>query len=439
MASFKKTYLLNLLASWAMLLNGCIEPFDISPEIKASESALVIEATLTNELKRQQILISRSADFEIVNQVDSIYDPTNPLRPKESSFIFERNARVSVSSDQGSDYTFNETSPGTYTSATDFAAQQGVGYTLFVQTTDGSTYSSSTERFDGIAKIDALYAERETNEFGTEGIYIYVDGSINGGRANFYRYGYEETYKIVAPSWQREDFVLTNYDPCALPTITYDLEIIFRDNDEGHVCYNTDASSAIVQNSTLGLQEDQLLRVPVRFIDRSNYILSHRYSILVKQYVQTADAYAYYQNLNNFSSSTSVFSAVQPGFLEGNISANIPVDKKVLGYFEVASVTEKRLFFNYTDYFDNEPLPDYPIACVPWSPPLEHTSYCFTGMLGGLCPLSIVESVNINLLSYFDENTQNSGSCPGPYLVNYRACGDCTILGASAVPDFWIE
>ena len=38
-------------------------------------------------------------------------------------------------------------------------------------------------------------------------------------------------------------------------------------------------------------------------------------------------------------------------------------DDKVIGYFDVASVTSKRIFFNYIDLFPNESLPPYYTEC----------------------------------------------------------------------------
>lgn len=431
-----RKYLLYILL---ILSYACVEPFDISSEIQKAEPIMVVEATLTNEEQRQRVLLSRSSGFEVVNQLDSIYDPSYPIRPRDTTYVVERGARVTIDDAQGNSFAFSESTPGTYISDVEFAAQRDVAYTLNVETASGVRYRSTAEHFETEAEIENIYAERGFNEQGSEGVFIYVDGRGPNSGSNFYRYSFLETFKIIAPSWKREDFVLTNYDPCALPQITYDLEIIFRDNDEGKICYNTFASTEIVQTSTLGLSQNLVERFPVRFINRENYFITHRYSILVKQYLQSPGAYGYYQSLSGFSSSGNVFSGVQPGFIEGNIRAANANNAMVLGYFEVASVTEKRLFFNYSDLFPEEVLPEYPVACDLTGPPLEHVSYCFTGMSGALCPLSIVESVNLGLIAYDDLNDQNIGACPGPFTVTRRACGDCTVIGNSEVPEFWIE
>jgi hypothetical protein len=108
-----------------------------------------------------------------------------------------------------------------------------------------------------------------------------------------------------------------------------------------------------------------------------------------------------------------------------------------LGYFEVASVSEQRLFFDYRDFYPEEPLPLYVNKCVPFTAPLEHVSYCFRGPIGGdPCAQSLIERINIDLISYVDLN-EGGEMCSGPYLVVARECGDCTELGSNVVPSFW--
>ncbi|MEP3210231.1 MAG: DUF4249 domain-containing protein [Maribacter sp.] len=396
---------------------GCIEPFEF--ETEAFEDALVIQASITNEMKQHHVVLSRAVRFE------------------DTIAAAERSARVRVIDDSQNEFLFEEVQPGNYVSPP-FEAQKNVNYTLVVETTDGTTYTSNPESFQAESEVTEVYAERETNAQGEDGISIFINGQDTSGASAYYRYEYEETYKIIAPNWTSVDFKLTNYDPCALPVITYDLEIVPREEEE-QVCYQTLRSQEIIQNSSVGLSGSQVERFPVRFIKGDDFILSHRYSILVKQYVQSIDAFSYFQNLDNFSSNSSVFSEIQPGFLDGNISAEANSDKKVLGYFEVASVSEKRLFFNYREFYPDEPLPLYVNKCVLFSTPLEHQSFCAPVRFPTGCPQSLIERIDKDLITYVDANGANIGACPGPYIVVPRECGDCTALGTNVVPAFWEE
>lgn len=414
-----KKYVFSVLIISSLI--ACVEPFEF--ETETFENALVIQASLTNENKQHTVLLSRAIRFE-----DAIAAP-------------ERNAQVTIRDEAQNEFSYRETDAGTYLSTISFAAVKDMKYTLEVLTIDGTKYSSEPESFESESEVTNVYAERGANGNGEEGMHIYLDGMDNSGSSNYYRYEYEETYKIIAPDWTSAEFKLTNYEPCNPdpddPRIIYDLEVVPR-TEEQQVCFKTVASQNIIQNSSANLSASRIERFPVRFISSADFILSHRYSILVRQYVQSANAFSYYQNLENFSSASNVFSEIQPGFLSGNISTENESDKKVLGYFEVASVSEKRLFFDYRDFYPNEPLPLYVNKCVPFSAPLEHVSYCFRGLTGSPCAQSLIERININLISYADQYDVGE-MCTGPYLVVARECGDCTTLGSNIVPSFWVD
>lgn len=403
---------------------SCIDPFEFQTE--TFEDALVIEASLTNEMKQHTVILSRAFRFE-----DSISAP-------------ERDAQVRILDEMQNVFAFEENEPGLYTTITPFAAQKGVKYSLVVETNDGAVYSSEPESFESDSQIEDVYASRETNDNGEDGIFIFTDSFDPSGKSQYYRYEYEETYKIIAPNWTPLDFELTNYEPCNPdfedPRILYDLELVQRDQEE-QICYNTVSSTNIVQSSSAGFSDSRIERFPVRFIPGSDFILTHRYSILVRQYVQSANAFSYYQSLDDFSSSTSVFTDIQPGFLEGNISVDNNEDKKVLGYFEVASVSQKRIFLGFRDFYPDAPLPLYIKKCLPFSTPLEHVSYCYNGPLAGNpCPESLIERMARNSISFVSVNDGTVGiTCPGAYVVVDRECGDCTALGSNIVPEFWVE
>ena len=88
-------------------------------------------------------------------------------------------------------------------------------------------------------------------------------------------------------------------------------------------------------------------------------MIRNRYSILVKQYVQSLAAHTYYETLKEISDNGSILSQTQPGFFRGNISSVDNPREKVIGFFEVSSYSEKRIFFNFSDLFPKTPAPEY--------------------------------------------------------------------------------
>jgi len=396
-----RTYSLFIIIAMVWLFNGCIDPFEAN--FVDFESALVIEATITDQLKPQQVVLTRTYEFE------------------EDGPSAEPNANVSVSDSAGNTFNFQDTGNGVYVSTQIFAAQSGMAYQLSVTTQDGRSYGSSTTQVTPAATIDDIRAERITNDNGEDGMAIFLDSFDPSGNAKNYRYEYEETYRIIAPEWSPISLIGDPAGGCGLlktPNIT----------DE-EVCYRTDLSNAIILTSTEDLEEDRVSNFMVRFINRNNYIISHRYSILVRQFVQSNEAYTFFETLNELSGSESLFSQTQPGFLQGNVFSNENRDERVLGFFDVSSVSETRVFFNYDDFYPGESLPPYIEPCRPSAPPIFKPG-------GGGCVLRPIIESGAGI--YWGDN-EPPGDNEGPFFIVPRICGDCKVLGSPEVPDFWIE
>jgi hypothetical protein len=397
--AFRRTYHYIILAFAAMLVFGCIE--EIEFETETFESALVIEATITNEMGVQEIVLSRTYRFE------------------EDGPVPEPGANVRVLSN-GASIGFTEVEPGVYRSDSPFAAQSNIDYQLKITTSNGRSYSSTTTQLTSITQIDNVYAMRENNDDGINGMSIYLNSFDPSGNSKYYRYEYEETYKIVAPRYVSEDLYVYEPDSCLVELVDRPLE--------QRVCYNTENSINLNLVNTNGFSEDRVSNHLIRFISSENYIISYRYSILVRQYIQSREAYTYFETLNEFNGEGSLFSQTQPGFFNGNISSDSNSNEKVIGFFDVSSVSSERIYFNYEDFYSGEPLPPYASPCSEAAPAQFS--------LGGCGPL-IIDLLG-NKVKYLGLNDP-PGPQEGPYLVVPRPCGDCTALGSSTVPDFWEE
>lgn len=402
----KKFVYIGILIFLALI--SCVESFDITGEVQKGEnieSLLVVEAILTNEAKRQEVLLGRGRSFA-----------NDSLQP------VTQNAKVSVMDDQGNTFSFSEIEPGRYLSDQSFQALPNRAYKLNIETEQGSTYTSRSVTLPEAASITRIYAERLTNDLGVEGVAIFVDSEVLIGTAPFLRYQYEETYKIIAPLWSPFDMVVTDPNP------PYDFGLVQKE-EEQRVCYGTQFSNRIIQPANLKVTGNGINRNLVRFIPNDDYIISHRYSILVKQFSQTPDAHSFYRILNEQAGNESIFSEIQPGFIEGNMESTSNPNEKIIGYFEVVNTDEKRIFFNYEDFFPDEDLPPYAISCEFLGAPQWITP-------AGDSPLK--GAIESGLFVYVANNT-NPEPGGGPFLTARRACGDCTVLGSNEVPDFWID
>ena len=397
-----KLLLLGLLILVACV--SCIETYDFSSEIENEESIMVVEAIITNEIKNQEVILTKSFALDTL-----LYVP-------------EKGAEVTVVDELQNEYQFFEVEDGVYQSFNKFQAVGDRNYKLNIKTRNGKEYVSTSEYLTKETKIDSLYAVRDFNENNEEGVSIYVDSYDATHSSNFYRFEYIEAYKIIAPKWVGDDMFCV---PVYFQGNYIGDEFVFEPRPYDQlICYGEDKLDKIVQTNTNSLQEDRLDKHRVRFVNRNDYKLSYRYTIEVKQYVQSLAAYSYYETLNKVSSSESILSQTQTGFIESNISLKKNDSyEKVLGFFEVCSVDSKRIFLNYDDLFLGEQLPPYAVNCVPFNPRPE-----------GLC-----DALRYNGKKYYDDHIPVYPLVESHVLLVERACGDCTALGETSPPDYWID
>lgn len=374
-----------------LALGSCVE--EIEPQgIVDFEDILVVDATITDETKRQRVLLSR----------------TFPLEAEINSP--ETGATVVLLDGQGNETVFEESEPGTYLSPVEFAAESGRSYSLQISTSDGNAYLSSEKELPPKSSIDSLYANRIDNDLGENGMAILVDTGDPGNSSTYYRYEYEETYRIFAPEYRNTDLIINEDGALALGPR----------NPNEFECFPTNYSIRTILNDTRDQAQDRVDGFLVRFIRSDNFILSYRYSILVRQYVHSQETYQFYESQSEFASLESVFSNTQPGFLASNISSTTNDEENVLGIFDVASVDEERIFFNYIDFYPGEHIPPFVEPCI-WNT-----------VKSGLKDL-----VSLNLVKFIQVNDGQFTS--GAHIIVPRVCGDCTALGSPDEPDFWIK
>lgn len=376
----------------AVLFNGCTETYPLLTN--TYEEVIVIEATLTNELKNQEIKITRTSKFE------------------DESVQAETGAKVTVKDDQGNEYLFVENA-GIYKSQTAFQAVSNRAYTLEITAKDGKIYQSAPQLLTTVNPIASVVPALATNKDNETGIQINVNSYDAAKTSKYYRYDYEESYKIVAPRWNTLKIIATG-----LQTVN-----LIANDPNTKTCYSTKKSTDIILVNTNEKTEDRV-NLPIRFIDENNYIIGQRYSILVKQYVENLEAYTFHRTLRDMSGPTSILSPKQPGLISGNIKCINDSGTKVIGFFDVASYSETRIFFNYQDFFPAKPIP-YFSSCedIPFN-------FCFGGE--GCEGETMIYNINKELVTYIG----NSGT---KYTLVGAECGDCTSFSSNVKPSFWTE
>lgn len=425
----KYSYLVTVM----FCIYGCVEEFEVDSDISGFQSILVVDARLTDRVETQSINLSRTFEF------DSVPKP-------------ERNAQVSLVGSNGATFLFNEGDSGIYRSTSDLQLLSGESYQLQIVTQDGRSFSSDFEQLPEPVQIGDMQAIRRTNNSGIEGVAVVMDNAPNSSQPEFFRYEYEETFKIIAPDFNPFEWDEVDYDHFCEDDDGWQATITARE-EEAQTCFGSNNSIDMILASTADLGTSGLEDFEIRFLGRENYFISHRYSILVKQYHHSSDANSFFSTLQDFSDFSGVFSNVQTGLLESNVSATNS-DEPVLGYFELSSYTEKRMFFNYSDLFPNEELPPYIISCdLVTMPPLYPEEFHIT-LIGSTDGKPIIDAgdnsplldgILAGLIGFVGLNGDfvevGGVGVPGsaPYFVKNPGCVDCREFGSNIIPDFWIE
>ena len=391
---------------------SCVDPYQL--QTSNYEEAIVIEATITNELKKHEVLISKT------------------YRLEENEPILVSNASVTVSDNLGNQYNFNE-EDWKYISTTEFRAENDRLYKLNITTSDGKSYSSTTQKLTAVNELENITATVITNLEGQRGVEIAANSFDPTNSSKYYRFEFYETSKATAPKW-RPFYAVVNPDNDGL--VGHEYIELFPRVTEAQVCYLTEKNKKIVLTSTNFLNEDRISNFRVHFLNDFDYKIGERYSIEVRQIIQNLESYTYYQTLKELSiTGESILSQNQPGFLIGNIKSDDNPKEKVIGFFEVASVSSKRIFFNYEDLFPGEQKPPYIEDCTE----LEYT-YCFLA-IPECDGRQLNGNVKEQILVYYEHEQLEPADDPLNLIYTYvRAkCGDCTKFSSNIRPDFWID
>ncbi|MNQ22193.1 hypothetical protein D3C85_353300 [compost metagenome] len=396
-----KTFVLIL---FCLSIGSCTEQYVFQTN-STFESILVVQANITNELKKQEIKITRS------------------YRLEENGPTFEKGANVYVTDSDKNTFEFElEEFSGLYVSKNDFQAIPGKSYRLNIITKDGKSYSSAAQTLTEVNEIEV--ESKAATIDGNKGVQIMVSSFDPNGKSRFYRYEYEETYKVVSPYWNRNKLIV---DPNS-PNIEEPKYLIVPREGETRICYSTKKSDDLILLSTVGLSEDRI-NLPIRFIDIKNPVLNERYSIIVRQYIQNLESYTYYTTLKTLSTSSSLFSQVQPGFNYGNLKSDDNPDEKVIGYFEVSSVSSKRIFVDFRALFADDPYPPFAYDCTS-----AELLNCWDAKgCAGSTILALIKSPVPEKIFYGSrDNMEVIIFVPSP-------CGDCTKISSNIKPLFWID
>lgn len=379
---FYFTVFVTVLTTVMYLFDGCVKPYD-PPEITNAESFLVVDGSLNvTPLAGSQIKLSRTQNISKNGIPDA-----------------EKQAVVRVEGDKGSNFSFVERQPGTYTlGAVTYA--QNEKFRIHIKTKDGKEYVSLYVPVIKTPSIDSVVYRLSPANAGAQ-IYVNTHDPLNN--THFYRWSFEETWEYQAPLYSAFEIV--------------GKQIKLRSEDI-NTCWSSAKSSQIFLASSVKLSQDVIQDVPLIYVPTVSGKLRRKYSILVRQYGLSQQEFEYWTALSKTNETTGSLFDPQPSQITGNISCVSDPKELIFGFFSASSTQEKRLFI--TEQLGGLTLQDN--ICVPLD------------TLPDVEAIRISEQLSHLILIEFPIPGQQKPW----YIMGSPECSDCRLQGGTTKrPDFW--
>lgn len=316
------------------LLYGCIDPY--SPGDLKFENMLFIEAQITDDPDiTPYVKLSHaypfSQDYEAAEPVVSTYGAT-----------------VSIEDDYGKKAIFQpgggwgwqggligNFSSSYYLYDPAFELEEGRSYMLRIETNDGYIFESQFEKYLPSPVIEEItYSfstwEQPESETEDEGYQFYVSTTSNDSDPLYLRWTLDATYKYMVP------FVAYYY---------WDgTKLVEANSNNLNVCYKDEVIKGMFTGTSDGLMVNRVADEPLHTVSRFGDRLQINYSLYVRQMRIPASAYNFWNDLQSLLYKSGGLYESIPYRLTGNIECISHDNLSVAGVFEVAGVSETRIF-----------------------------------------------------------------------------------------------
>ena len=333
------------------------------------------------------------------NGADStLFTLSRTVKLDSNAYTAEQGASVTVEGTDNSIFRLGEVNNGAYGARLPFL-NSNVTYRLHIATSGGKQYASDYVPIVTDPPIDSISWARKDNP-PNAGIQIYANTHDPNNNTHYYRWEYQETWEFHAAF-----YATIKYTPAT--------GIVGYGPNTTYYCWHNDKSSSVLIASSTQLSQDVIYEAPVVLIPLNSQQLQIKYSILVKQYALTKDAFNWWQILQKNTEQIGSIFGVQPSANPGNIHSLTDTTEQVLGFVGGGSTRTQRIFIT-----NAQVLPwDYETDCQDnkVSPDPATLSNEFAG---GNLPWS-------------------QDVMPPSVHVAFKTCVDCTFSGTNIPPYFW--
>lgn len=356
---------------------GCIDPYN-PPEIAAEQEYLVIDGSFhPNEISEVYLSYTQNLTDEEV-----------PATISNAQVVLE------VKGDQS--YEFSSRGNGSYQlMPLDLPLNSEVRLQV---NTQGKSYVSGYVPVLPTPEIDSISFEAQN-----DGMQFFVNTRDPQNNTWYYRWEFTDTWQISSVYDSRFEFVNNSVIPRQIGI---------------YYCWKSNDSKDIYATTSSNLSQDVISMFPLHKVGSNSEKLRIKYSVLVKQYALTREAYEYYRELKSNTESLGTLFDPLPFQLNGNFSNINDPDEPVIGFFYAAETTDKRIFVDTGDH-----------------------NYFIRNGLASMCEMDTVLNADFaevaDRLLIVDEYYGEFSPVPIGYLMSSSFCTDCRLYGTNVRPEFW--
>ncbi len=375
---------ITLILCLVLSLTSCVDKF--WPEVDKYQNIFVVDGLLTNNNEPTIVKLSFSSS---INDGELI-----PLGGAELYITNEIDVLTPLT----------ETESGTYqVMDSSFRGHVGSSYQLHVQLPNGQMYESDICQLIEPSPIDSVYgviesSSQQNSTHDLTGIQFYVNNHSISADTSYYLWNLTNTYKYK--STFNIDFT---WEGAFIP---------YPKPDSVRTCWRTSTISTFYTYSTKYIDKTVITNFPLYYSSTETKELSIRYSLLVKQFTLSKNAFDFWDALRQQNIERGNLYSQQPFQIKGNMHNVNNSEEPILGYFTVAGITEKRIYVN------RPAIPFYYDICFPDTEAMIGIQYE---------PASPPIYLTLMLSGGLARGTQD-------------LCFDCRLEdGSLTPPDFWEE
>lgn len=283
---------------------------------------------------------------------------------------------------------------------------------------EGETYQSEYLSILQTPEIEEITYEESPN-----GISLLVSTKGDNDGSRYYMWSYEEDWEFTASIDFKAEPEKYYYNEFTYPIGENQPNPYYR-------CWGHNLSSNIYLGSTDKLNENIIKNLKLFTISADDVRISNVYSLLLKQWTLSKEAYAYYTQMQQLTEKNDGIFQLMPYEIKGNVHCISTPSKKTLGYVIASNITTKRKFIFASDF--KQCIPVFTGICSETSITKENFDWqTIENELRGGAIFYIPTKINFN---HFWEYTPT-----GKEIIYSKQCVDCrTVEGSTNKrPDFW--